>query len=414
MFPTAFHGAMLALLVFAGILNYADRQVIAILKPTLEQALGWTDATYGSLVSAFQFAAALAFLGVGWLVDRIGVIRANPLGVAAWSVAAMAHGVITQLPHFFAARIALGATEAIGTPAAVKTIAALFGPEHRAMALGLMNAAASVGAILTPLCVPFLALAVGWRLTFVILGGLGFVWVAAWVLTVRGRADRFQVAAAAAGPASGWRAAFRDRRTAAIAGAKALSDHVWWVLLFWMPDLLHRQFQREMHELAVPLAVIYLAAAAGSLAGGAAYGGLLSRGVSRNAARKLIFLVCGLCVLPLPLTVEADALWGAVALFALALAAHQAFSVNLFSLITELVPAARLGLVTGIGALSGNLAGMAALQATGLVLSAGLGFLPMLLVASVAYLLALGWLHLLVPVFPPGSEGGRHPAPEPA
>ncbi|MBB6251122.1 MFS transporter [Nitrospirillum iridis] len=397
---------MLALILGACILNYADRQIIALVKPLLSQELGWTDADYGRLTAVFQLAAACAFLFAGRFVDVVGVKWSNPLAVGSWSLAAMAHAFAVTLPQFLAARVALGATEALGTPTAVKTIAATFGPTGRTAALGFMNAAGSVGAILTPLVIPFLAQRVGWRAVFLMTGGLGLVWVALWLLVMRrGGLEAGTASASPIGPRAGqWREALADRRTWAIAGGKVLSDQVWWFLLYWAPDLFTRVFHLDMAGVAVPLALIYLAAAVGSLLGGTAYGWLVRRGGwDMNRARKTILLVCGLCVLPVPLVLAVGNLGAAVALLALTLAAHQGFSSNLFGIITDIVPPSRIGMVTGLGALSGNLAGMLILQVTGWVLAGGGGYLPMLALASVSYLLALGWIHLLQPVLRPAA-----------
>jgi ACS family hexuronate transporter-like MFS transporter len=177
---------ILALVIGAGILNYADRQIIAVLKPVIELDLHWTDADYGHMASLFQFAAALAYIVTGGLVDRLGIKWANPVGVAAWSVAAMAHGWARSMVQFAAARVALGATESMGTPSGIKTMAALFSPGQRSTAIGVSNAAGNVGAILTPLFVPLVAAAYGWRATFVVVGAAGFVWVLVWLASTRG------------------------------------------------------------------------------------------------------------------------------------------------------------------------------------------------------------------------------------
>lgn len=401
---------LLALLIVAGVINYADRQVIAILKPVIEGELGWTDADYGRLTSAFQFAAAASFLGVGWIVDRIGLKWANPLGVAAWSLAAAAHAVCRTLPQFLVARVALGATEAMGTPAAIKSIAAWFDARQRSVALGAMNAAGNAGAIVTPLIVPPIALALGWRAAFVVLGAVGLAWALAWMLLTRGQDWKAQAAGGAADAAEaeaevgariGWSEVLKERRTWAVAGAKALSDQVWWLLLFWTPDLFHRVFHLDMAATAAPLVVIYSCAALGSLAGGFASSRLMAAGLSLNTARKAVMLVSALLVTPAPLVLHVQSYWSAVALLGLMLAAHQGFSVNLFALITDVTPARKVGSVTAIGALSGNLSGMAVLALAGVLLSSGGGYGPLFWLAAFAYLLALGWIQLLLPVLRP-------------
>jgi ACS family hexuronate transporter-like MFS transporter len=396
---------LLGLLIVASILNYADRQIIAILKPVLQEDLHWTDADYGHLAASFQLSAAIAFLFTGWFTDRVGLKVANPLAVGSWSLAAMAHGLAHTVAQFTFARAALGATEALGTPTGIKTIATVFDAKSRSLALGLLNAAGNLGAVVTPLFVPFLAGAVGWRNTFAIVGGAGLVWVAVWFLSGAGNSDAFkprptetsETAVAPPVEKVRWVDVFRDRATWAVMGAKALFDQVWWFLLFWTPDLFHRIFGLSMKEFAVPLACIYLIAGSGSLITGVVVNRLLARGWSINRARKTVMLVCGLLVVPVPLVLHAPNPWIATLLLGLTLAAHQGFSVNVFGIITDVVPTQRVGTVTSLGALAGNLSGMAVLQLAGVLLTNGVGYLPLFLMASCAYLLALAWIHLWLP-----------------
>jgi ACS family hexuronate transporter-like MFS transporter len=396
---------LLLLLILAGMLNYADRQLIAVLKPLLERDLHWTDQDYGLLTSIFQFSAALAYLGVGWFVDKVGLKWATPLAVGAWSLSAMAHALVSGFAQFAVARVALGVTEAVYTPAAVKTVAVVYRPQERSLAMGALNAANNVGAIITPLAAPVLALAFGWRAAFLAVGGLGLVWVGAWFagmfryLDSAGSAAPSPALAAAAGPEAkvGWREALADRRTWAILGAKALSDQVWWLLLFWTPDLFHRVFHLTTLQSGAPLAVIYGFAAVGALGGGWISGQLLAAGRSLDTARKGVLLGCGLMVTPVALVLYVHNYWLAVALLSLALAAHQGFSTTLFALITDITPARRIGSVTSLAALAGNLSGMAILAVVGVSLAHGGTYLPFFVLISSVYLLALGWIQLWVP-----------------
>jgi MFS transporter, ACS family, hexuronate transporter len=323
------------------------------------------------------------------------------LAVGSWSLAAMAHGLAHTVAQFTVARVALGATEALGTPTGVKTIAAAFDSKSRSLALGLFNAASNIGAVVTPLFVPFLAGAVGWRNTFAIVGGAGLVWVAVWFASGAGKSEVFQPRPAdpalSAPEKVRWSDVLRDRATWAVMGAKALFDQVWWFLLFWTPDLFHRVFGLSMKAFAAPLAVIYMIAAAGSLIAGATVNRLLAKGWSVNRARKTVMLVCALLVVPAPLVLHAPSPWIATLLLGLTLAAHQGFSVNVFGIITDVVPTQRVGTVTSLGALAGNLSGMAVLQLAGVLLSNGVGYLPLFLMAACAYLLALAWIHLWLP-----------------
>ncbi len=392
---------LLVMLIAASILNYADRQIIAILKPMLQEDLHWTDADYGHLAAMFQLSAAVAYMFAGWFTDRVGLKFANPFAVGSWSLAAMAHAFAHTVGQFTLARVALGATEALGTPVGIKTIATAFEAKSRSLAIGILNAAGNLGAVVTPLFVPFLAAAVGWRHTFSIVGGLGLVWVAVWFLSGAWNAAALNAPEPdkAVAPAKvKWREVFRDRATWAIMGAKALFDQVWWFLLFWTPDLFHRVFGLSIKQFAVPLAIIYLMAASGSLITGAIVGRLIASGWSVNRARKTVMLICALLVVPVPLVLYVHNYWLAVGLLGLTLAAHQGFSVNVFGIITDVIPAKRVGTVTSLGALAGNLAGMGVLQLAGVLLTNGVGYMPLFLMASCAYLLALLWIHVWLPV----------------
>lgn len=394
-------GLLLALLILAGILNYADRQLIAVLKPLLQERLHWDDADYGRLTTIFQFAAAVTLLGSGWIVDRVGWRAANPLCVASSSLATMAHAACRTLAQFTGARVALGATVSLGTPAAVKTIAENFSARQRSVAFGSLNAAGNAGAIITPLVTPAVALASGWAGGFLLVGALGLVWVLAWVLFVRslgpeqhgGREIEQQPVAA---PVS-FRDVLTERRTWAIAGGKALSDSVWWFLLFWSPDFFHRVFHLSMQEFALPLALIYSAAALGALAGGMVSSRLIANGMPVVAARKTVMLMCALLVLPAPVALFVHGYWVAVLILGLTLAAHQGFSVNLFALTTDVTARSSVATTISIGALCGNLAGMGILRVAGEAVGSDWGYGVLFGFTAVAYLLALLWIQCFLP-----------------
>jgi ACS family hexuronate transporter-like MFS transporter len=387
---------LLTLLILGTMLNYADRQIIAILKPLIGSDFGWTDADYGGLASAFQLASAIGLLFAGWFVDRVGVRRANPLAVGAWSAIGMAQGLAQTFGSFAPLRVAMGAAEAMNTPVTVKSIALLFRPEERSLAFGGMNAASTAGAIVTPLLVPPLAVAFGWRVAFLIVGGAGLVWVALWFASARPSVDFGEGAPQQPAPArSVWREVLTDRRSWLVAGAKALSDQVWWFLLYWAPDLLHRFYQLDLAHIATPLALMYGCAALGSMLGGLGSRQLMVMGVAVGRARRIALSTCAVLALPVALVPVLHSEWITVSLLGLTLAAHQGFSVNLFSLITDIVPAPRLATVTGLGAFSGNLGGIGILAFTGWILSRQGDYGPVFAFAAVSYLLAVLWIHLL-------------------
>lgn len=381
-------------LVFGAImLNYVDRQIIALLKPMLQVDFGWSDRDYGHMASAFQFAAALGYLGAGWFLDRVGLKRGFALGVGIWSLAGMAHAVVSGVTGFIGARIVLGVAEASGTPAVVKTAATYFGPAERTRMLGIANMAPNIGAVAAPLLIPPLAVIFGWRATFLTAGGLGLLWVVLWLAV---RAPTVPNLEQAIAPAKvGWGVMLRERRTWALVVAKALTDQVWWFLLFFMPDLFHRLFGLPQGTVGLPVAFVYAMAALGSLGGGWLPGVLMARGFTPMGARKATMLIAALLVLPLPLVLGANAAWVAAGLLGLTLFAHQAFSTNLFGYATDLFAANKVGTAIGIAAFCGNLAGMGMLEFAGWSLDNHHGYWPMLAVSAVSYLAALGLLHLL-------------------
>ncbi|MEB3298348.1 MAG: MFS transporter [Candidatus Sericytochromatia bacterium] len=391
---------VLGLVFLAGTLNYIDRQMVAILKPMLQGEFGWTDQEYGHLGTLFQGAAALTYLGIGWVIDKVGLRRSYGAGVAIWSLACMAHGAATRLVHFLVARVVLAAAEAVQTPASMKAIAAWFPLHQQTLAVGLINTSPNIGAILAPLIVPAVALGWGWRTAFVVTGLLGFLWLAAWLLLPRSPGEvhvpQRDVASEELGAAT-WKQLLRLRETWAVMGAKALTDMVWWFLLFWAPDFLHRQFHLSMKEAGLPLAVIYGLAAAGALSGGVLTSALLRAGMNPLRARKVAMLTYACLILPLPLALRVTEAWHAVLFVGGALFAHQGFSTNLFALAVDRFKAGRVATVISMGALCGNASGMLMLEATGWVLTQFQTYAPMFITSAVVYLLATGVVHLLFP-----------------
>ncbi|MFD1189038.1 MULTISPECIES: MFS transporter [Phenylobacterium] len=400
---------LFGLLTVAGILNLVDRQIISVLKPEISQELNWTADDYGTLGAWFQGAMAVGLLISGPLVDRIGVRWANALGVFAWSVSAVFHGFARTLGQFTICRVALGATESMGTPTMIKTVATILPANLRSAGFGIINAVNSLGAVAAPILIPLIAIPFGWRGTFVAAGLAGVVWTGLWLLVTRKGLPVAEqapepVEAAPSGPAP---SILKDRATWAIAGAKVLSDATWWLMLFWMPDFLNRQFGLSGVSIGPPIALAYAGAAAGALISGTVATRLLARGVSVDRARKGAMLVSGLMVLVLPLALFAKTPWEAAAVLAIVLAAHQGFSTNLFALIADVTDPAKIGRVTSVGAFCGNIGGMLIVKAAGMILTAGLGYSPLFLFAGASYLLALGWIQLWLPRIE--SRGGQAP-----
>lgn len=404
--------ALFTVLCVAGVFNAMDRPIIAILKPDMLASFGWGDREFGDLAAITQFAAAFAFLGSGWLVDRLGVDRGMRIGASAWSLAAIAHGGAVASWHVVGARAALGATEAMQTPLTIKTVATLFPPNRRSLAFGVATLLAGVGTILMPFVIPPLAAVVGWRGALVASGLGGLAALALWLHLMRGIAlgaaampDGAAVPARSAASATPYGSILRHRTTWAIVIAKALSDMTWWFVNFWLADYYRRAFGLSTVELALPLGIAFAGSGLGALVAGWASTRLLDHGWSVNRVRKGMLLVSALVVAPLPFVLRMESFWPVALMLGVVMAGHQGFSLTLFSTITDVVPKAAVGRVTAAGAFAGNLGGVLISAATGRILQAGLGFTPLFVFATLSYPLALCWLQLFLPRIERVDEG---------
>jgi len=392
---------LVVLLFLGNALNYVDRQVLSLLKPTLEAEFGWTDGDYGHLGSSFQIAAAGVLLFVGVFVDRLGVRIAYAVAVAVWSAAGMAHALAQTVQQFVAARVILAAGESVSTPAGLKAAALYLPANERNLAIGLINTAPNIGAILTPLLIPPFALAFGWKAAFVVTGALGFFWLIGWLAVTRklevvgNVPERAPVA---------WSELLSDRRSWAVIGAKFCTDAVWWFVLFWMPDFFNREFHMGQGQLGWPIAIIFTLAALGALTSGALFPLLLGRGLSVNAARKTSMLFYALVVLAMPLALVTGSPWIAAVLIGLGLFAHQGFSTNIFGMTADIIPATRVATVIALGAFAGNLSGAGIIELAAWSLQNGHGYTPMFAICGSAYLVALAVIHLVVPRLVPAVE----------
>ncbi|OYQ25351.1 MFS transporter [Sandarakinorhabdus cyanobacteriorum] len=394
---------LIALLFVGTALNYVDRQVLALLKPTLEAEFGWSDQEFAHLGSVFQLSAAFALLAVGWFVDRFGVRLAYGIAVAVWSAAGMAHAAAANVSQFVVARSVLAVAESVNTPAAVKAAATYLPLTQRSFGLGMVNTAPNIGAILTPLLIPPLALAFGWKAAFLVTGALGFVWLALWIGGTR-RLAPVGVAKKAALDGN-WAQLLSDRRTWTVVGAKALTDCVWWFVLFWSTDFLVKTFGLTQAEVGLPSALIFALAAVGAFSCGLLFPALLKRGMSINKARKTSMALYAVLILPIPLALQAPSAMAAALIIGLALLAHQGFSTNIFGLAADTVPPARVASVMALGGVAGNLTGTGIIELTGWCLTNGVGYWPMFAIAAGAYLTALAFIHVMQPVIRAADEG---------
>jgi len=399
---------LIALIFFGNILSYIDRQVLALLKPTLVAEFGWTDAQFAHLGSVFTLVMAGSVLFAGLIVDKVGVRRAYGAAVALWSLAGMAHAAAVSVGQFVMARATLALTESVGGPATVKASAQYLPLKERSVGLGIISMAPNIGAVLAPLLVPLLAVTWGWKSAFLITGGLGFVWVVFWFSSTKALAPAQQPSLAVPAQPVAWRELLTDKRTWAITITKALADMVFWFMLFWIPDLFGKIFHLGQAQIAGPIALTYTFAALGALAAGLLFPALLRAELSVNAARKLSMLVFALLILPIPLALKMPNEWLAAAIIGLALFAHNGFVTNIFGLIADVIPLQRVATVMAMSSVAGNLAGMGMIELAGWSLTHGHGYFPMFAISAVAYLAATLVLQVMIPSLKLAGTPDRH------
>ena len=391
----------MALLFGATTVNYVDRQVLGILAPTLTRELRWTETDYAAIVSWFSIAYGVGLLVMGRVMDRIGVRAGLALAVLVWSLAAMGHALARTVAGFGIARALLGAGESGNFPAAVKAVAEWFPQKERALATGIFNAGSNVGVIVAALLVPSIALGLGWRWAFLATGALDLLWLALWLALYRAPNREAPVADAERAP---WRALLGRRQTWAFIVGKALTDPVWLFYLFWLPKFLDASFGVRLVGLAAPLVVIYVAADVGSITGGWLSGALIKRGWSVNRGRKAALLAAALCVLPTMYAPAAGSMWVAVGIVSVAAGAHQWWSANLFTTVSDMFPRGAVASVVGIGGCAGLFSAFGLQRLTGAILQAtGGNYGPIFAVLGLAYVGALGLIHLLVPRLEPAE-----------
>ncbi|MCC6280634.1 MAG: MFS transporter [Saprospiraceae bacterium] len=414
---TNYRWRVVALVFFATTINYIDRQVIGLLKPVLEKEFNWTESDYGRIVMAFTSCYALGLLLFGRFIDKIGEKRGYAISIVAWSVAAVAHAAAFSTAGFIAVRAALGLGEAGNFPAAIKTVAEWFPQKERAFANGLFNAGTNIGAVLAPLAVPLILGVWGWRGAFVITGAIGFIWLIFWQLLYNSpektpginAAELAYIRSDAEEPATDekpvrWAQLFRLRQTWAYVFGKLLTDPIWWFFLFWLPSYFASTFQLDLKKPSLALALVYTATTVGSIGGGYLSGWLIKKGWPVFRARKTVLFIFALCVVPIIAARYTTNIWQAVALISLAMAAHQAWSANMYATISDMFPRKAISSVAGIGGMAGSVGGILFPLLVGYLLdlykTAGnitAGYNLLFIVSGCAYLLAWGVMHLLAP-----------------
>lgn len=401
-----------ALLFFATTINYIDRQILSLLKPILDEELRWTNAQFGDINAAFQVAYAVGLLLFGGFIDRFGTRIGYAISIAAWSLAAVGHSFVRGVSGFFVARVSLGVGEGGNFPSAIKAVALWFPRRERAYATALFNSGANVGAIIAPAVIPWLATTWGWRSAFVAAGVAGFLWLFLWIplYDVPERISRLtrdeleHIRSDAEPPTAGakipWLRILGYRQAWSFIAAKFLTDPVWWFFLIWLPDYFKTTRHLDIKSSAKYLVTIYAIVSVLSIAGGWLTGYLSKRGMAVGRARKVAMLTFALCVLPI-WAVGSASLWGSVILIGIAGAAHQAWSANLFTTVSDMFPKRAVASVVGIGGMAGSAGGFLFPMFTGRLLDrfGSHGYSILFGICGTAYLVAFAVGHLLAPRF---------------
>jgi len=421
-----------AILFAATTINYIDRNVLsftmlddgfrrvmlglpdgAALGPAevsaFKEKMGYVDAT-------FKFAYAMGFLLAGWMIDRIGTRRGFSISIGVWSIAGVLHGLVNTVMGLSFTRFLLGIGEAGNFPASVKSVAEWFPRKERSFATGLFNAGANVGIILTAIFVPMIIATLGWRAGFIITGGVGALVLVWWLMAFYKPEDHPKVTAAElayirsdgeqdSGKPVKWRRLLPFKATWAFGSAKFLTDAVWWFYLTWLPSFFNDNAalttKLDLKSVGIPFIIIYLVSDGGSVFFGWLATKFIGLGWSVNRARKTTMLICALCVVPIFFASMTSSLWLAIALISLATAAHQGWSANLFTTVSDMFPKRAVGSVTGIGGMMGGIGGALLAAFAGKIIATTGSYLPLFIFASCAYLVALVIIQVLVPKLAP-------------
>jgi len=417
--PGNYRWVICVLLFFATTINYVDRQILSLLKEVLDREIGWTNEQFGFVNSAFQLTYGIGLLGFGWFVDRFGTKIGYTVSIAAWSLAAAAHALVGSVAGFVFARSFLGLGEAGNFPSAIKAVALWFPKRERAFATSIFNAGANAGPLIAPALVPALTSWFGWQASFLVAGALGLIWLCFWLPLYEMPPRCKRVAAAELAHISSdeehepltekvsWISLLAYPQTWSFIIAKFLTDPVWWFFLIWLPDFFKKTRGLEIKDSWIHIVTIYSIVTVLSIFGGWVTGHLTRHGWTVTRARKTGMFIFALCVLPI-LVVTRVGDWTAVLLIGLAASAHQAWSANLFTTVSDMFPKNAVASVVGIGGMAGSAGGFFFPILTGAMLdhfqaqqNVTAGYAILFGICGCMYFAAFALNHLCAPRFEP-------------
>ncbi len=407
-----------ALLFVATTINYMDRQVLSILKPTLQHSIGLSEQGYGNVIALFQVSYAVGLLAAGRLIDRLGSRLGYSVIMALWSLAALGHAIVSTVFGFGVARVLLGLGESGNFPAAIKTVADWFPRRERSFATGIFNAGATAGAIICPLTIPWITIHYGWHAAFLFTGLLGVPWIIWWGLNYRKPTDHPTLTGAElrhiyeenaeqmAGASIPWTRLLTYRQTWGITLGKGLTDPIWWFYLFWIPGFLDTRFHVDLSHLGLPLIVVYTCSTVGGILGGWLPNLFDRVGMTGYKARYGAMFVCACFSLPMLFAGRVTNMWLAVALLSLATAGHQGWSANVYTTASDVFPSSVVGSVIGIAGMAGSVMGTLLSLFAGRILQLTGSYNTLFLLAGSVYMIAFVCLQ----IFAPGLRRAQLPA----
>lgn len=376
---TRYRWTVCSLIFVATTINYIDRSVISFLKSTFTETMHWTDGDYADVEIAFKVFYAIGLLCAGGIIDKMGSKIGYGVATFLWSLAGVATALVNTVGGFMIVRSALGLAEAGNFPSAIKTVAEWFPKKERALATGIFNSGANIGAIVTPIVVPLIVTQWGWQWAFILTGLLGFIWLIFWFLLYEVPRKHKKISASELAfiesdreeqkggvgdedqPKMSWFKLLTYKQTWAFAIGKLLTDPIWWFYIFWLPDFFESMYQMKITAASWPVATVYLLSTVGSVAGGwLPLYFINKKGWSVLKARKVSMLIYAFCVLPIlgALVLGEINVWLAVIVIGIAAAAHQAWSANIFTTVSDMFPKKSTASVTGIGGMFGSLGGI--------------------------------------------------------
>ena len=399
-------------LIFCGTsMNYLDRMVMGILAPQLQKDYLISDIDYGRIGAAFALSYAFGQVFTGRFIDRIGIRLGYGLALAGWSLASMFHAVVGSALGFGIMRGILGIAESPAFPTATKALAEWFPRRERAFAFGFINAGTNMGAIAAAAVVPWLAATYGWQWSFIVTGGIGLVLMLFWFPIYRSPDEHPKVSAAelahirsdAPEPATklGWAALITSRQALAFAIGKFLTDSMWWFYMTWFAKYLNTTYNLDLLHLGLPLVAIYVLSDLGSVGGGWLSSSMIKHGATVNRARKTALFVAALAVVPILFAQYITGLWTAVLLLGLVTAAHQAFSSNLYTLVSDMFPRRAVATVAGFGGMCGYFGASLFQLFVGYSVETTHNYTVVFACVAFAYLAAFAVIHLLAPRLEP-------------